>query len=154
MFTNNPVINVDKDEINIKFDDSIIEDRNAEMERDRADVNAGIMAKWEYRMKWYAEDEDTAKETMAKLFMDDLIGRYQDALLSGAMTPQQFVEEVYPFATNKDEIIAYIMEFVKMPSSQLDMSPLYEGDETGAGLQEEEETTEEVVEDEEQPQVD
>lgn len=152
-FTNNPVINVEKDEINIKFDDSIIEDRNAEMERDRADVNAGIMAKWEYRMKWYAEDEDTAKETMAKLFMDDLITRYQDALLSGTMTPEQFVEEVYPFAPNKEEIITYITEFVKMPSSQLDMSPLYEGDETGA-LQEEEETSEEVVDEEEQPQVD
>jgi len=147
-FTSNPRINVSDDEINIKFDDSIIEDRNAEMERDRLDVQAGIMAKWEYRMKWYAEDEDTAKRTMVELFNDDLINRYQEALLAGTMTPEQFVDIVYPYASNKDEIIEYILEFVKAPSGMLDMSPLYEGDETGA-LQEEE-TSEEVVDEEEE----
>ena len=47
--------------IDIKFDDSIIEDKQAERAADRADVAMGAMPLWEYRMKWYNEDEATAK---------------------------------------------------------------------------------------------
>lgn len=43
------------------FDDSIIEDSGTERERDRQDVRDGLMQKWEYRVKWYGEDEATAK---------------------------------------------------------------------------------------------
>lgn len=43
------------------FDDSIIEDSGTERERDRQDVRDGLMQKWEYRVKWYGEDEITAK---------------------------------------------------------------------------------------------
>ena len=28
---------------------------------DRQDVAMGVMHTWEYRMKWYGEDEETAK---------------------------------------------------------------------------------------------
>ena len=55
-------------EIDIKFDDSIIEDKQSERASDRQDVAMGVMPLWEYRMKWYNEDEDTAK---AKVQMDD-----------------------------------------------------------------------------------
>lgn len=48
-------------EITIDFDDSIIEDKQAERQSDRADVSMGAMPLWEYRMKWYGEDEATAK---------------------------------------------------------------------------------------------
>ena len=48
-------------EITIKFDDSIIVDEETERARDLADVAAGLMAKYEYRMKWYNEDEATAR---------------------------------------------------------------------------------------------
>lgn len=48
-------------EIDIKFDDSIIEDKVAERLADRQDVAMGAMPLWEYRMKWYNEDEATAK---------------------------------------------------------------------------------------------
>ena len=47
-------------EITIKFDDSIIVDESTERTQDLVDVNAGIMSKVEYRMKWYNEDELTA----------------------------------------------------------------------------------------------
>ena len=36
-------------------------DEEAERMKDLNDVNAGLMAKWEYRVKWYGEDEDSAK---------------------------------------------------------------------------------------------
>lgn len=51
-------------EIDIKFDDSIIEDKQAERTADRQDVAMGAMPLWEYRMKWYNEDEETAKATV------------------------------------------------------------------------------------------
>ena len=49
-------------EINIQFDDSIIEDKAAEREKYRADLAAGVMGPVEYRMKVYGEDEETAKK--------------------------------------------------------------------------------------------
>ena len=53
--------------IEVKFDDSIIEDKETMKMTDRQDVNMGVMSKVEYRMKWYNEDEETAKEKMAKI---------------------------------------------------------------------------------------
>ena len=52
----------DQVEITVDFDDSIIEDTETERKRDREDVNMGAMTLLEYRMKWYSEDEATAKE--------------------------------------------------------------------------------------------
>lgn len=49
-------------EITIDFDDSIIEDKEAERTSDRADVAMGAMPLYEYRMKWYAETEEEAKK--------------------------------------------------------------------------------------------
>ena len=34
---------------------------------DRQDVNMGVMSKVEYRMKWYNEDEETAKQKLAEI---------------------------------------------------------------------------------------
>jgi hypothetical protein len=138
-FTNNPIGEVDDDEIKIKFDDSIIEDRESEMRRDREDMNSGVLSKVEYRMKWYAEDEDTAKKKVADYFLYDMIGKYSPALATGAITPEQFVEKVYPDAPNKEEIIAYIESFAKS-ASMLDMEALYAGDESGIDDEEESET--------------
>lgn len=48
-------------EITVEFDDSIIEDKVAERNTDRQDVAMGAMPLWEYRAKWYGEDEEKAK---------------------------------------------------------------------------------------------
>lgn len=48
-------------EITIDFDDSIIEDKAAERQADRADVSMGAMPLYQYRMKWYGETEEQAK---------------------------------------------------------------------------------------------
>ena len=45
----------------VNFDDSIIEDADSTRQRDLQEVRDGIMQKWEFRMKWYGEDEGTAK---------------------------------------------------------------------------------------------
>lgn len=50
--------------IEIKFDDSIIEDKQAQMANDRLDVSMGVMSKAEYRSKWYNEDIETAEQNI------------------------------------------------------------------------------------------
>ena len=54
-------------EISVDFDDSIIEDKQAEFSRDMQLLNAGIMNDWEFRMKWMNEDETTAKAALPKM---------------------------------------------------------------------------------------
>lgn len=47
-------------EITIQFDDSIIEDKEAERNSDRQEVSMGAMGLAEYRAKWYGETEAQA----------------------------------------------------------------------------------------------
>ncbi len=54
-------------EISVDFDDSIIEDKQAEFSRDMQLLNAGIMNDWEFRSKWMNEDEATAKAALPKM---------------------------------------------------------------------------------------
>lgn len=54
-------------QVTIDFDDSIIEDKTTERNNDRQDLAAGIMNDWEYRAKWYNEDEVTAKKMLPKM---------------------------------------------------------------------------------------
>ena len=51
-------------EFTCKFNDSILADEEAERQQDRQDVSMGVMSHWEYRMKWYNEDEETAKKNL------------------------------------------------------------------------------------------
>lgn len=51
--------------VSYKWDDSIVVDAEKERQTDRADVAMGVMALWEYRMKYYKEDEETAKRMVA-----------------------------------------------------------------------------------------
>lgn len=48
-------------EIAVKFSDSFIIDDDTKRMQDKEDVRDGIMQRWEYRMKWYSEDEATAR---------------------------------------------------------------------------------------------
>ena len=47
--------------VRVTFDDSIITDTTAEKKQDMDEVAAGLMAGWEYRAKWYGEDEEVAR---------------------------------------------------------------------------------------------
>ncbi len=51
-------------EFNCEFHDSILIDEETERQQDRQDVAMGAMPLWEYRMKWYSEDEATAKSVV------------------------------------------------------------------------------------------
>ncbi len=60
-------------EINIKFDDSIIEDKQSEREEDRKDVAMGVMSHAEYRAKWYGETLEKAHQNLPKQFNNEVI---------------------------------------------------------------------------------
>lgn len=55
-----------KYEVTFEFDDSIIVDAEAERLRDQQEVAAGLMKKWEFRVKWYGETEQKAKEMVGE----------------------------------------------------------------------------------------
>lgn len=66
----------DEGNVTVSFDDSIITDTAAEKAQDMAEVGITMNA-WEYRMKWYNEDEETAKANVPKgaapaMFGDEL----------------------------------------------------------------------------------
>lgn len=118
-FTNEPI--AETEEVIVHFDDSIIEDKGAEIERDRADVASGIMSVEEYRMKHYGESEDEAKKNVP---LETRINKYLPALTQGAMTPKQFMEIVYQ-KNYTEEDLKYVEEYIKS-SPQQDMIDVYE----------------------------
>ena len=63
-------------EISIDFDDSIIEDKETDFNRDARMVSMGVMNLWEFRAKWMNEDTDTAKNSLPG--MEDLSDNKED----------------------------------------------------------------------------
>lgn len=51
-------------EFKCDFSDSVLTDLEKERQQDRQDVAMGVMSLVEYRMKWYGEDETTAKKML------------------------------------------------------------------------------------------
>ena len=58
-------------QVTVNFEDSYIIDKESERQRDLQEIRDGIMQKWEYRQKWYGEDEATAKKMVAASQTDD-----------------------------------------------------------------------------------
>ena len=54
-------------EISVDFDDSIIEDKATEFQRDSQMLAMGILQPYEFRMKWMNEDEATAKAALPQM---------------------------------------------------------------------------------------
>lgn len=55
--------------ITVQFDDSIITDTAAEKSQDQSELNITLNP-WEYRMKWYGEDEETAKANVPSGYVE------------------------------------------------------------------------------------
>lgn len=55
-----------KYDLQFVWDDSLVVDSEVERQRDLDEISAGIRNKWEYRVKWYGEDEATAKAMVVK----------------------------------------------------------------------------------------
>jgi len=59
--------NINTDEMVIQFDDSIIEDKEAESNRAMREESAGLISKVEYRMKIFGETEEIAKQKIEEI---------------------------------------------------------------------------------------
>lgn len=70
------------------WDDSVIVDAEAERIRDQQEVSQGLMLPWEYRVKWYGEDEATAKQRLGELG-----GMTDDDLMGFNKEPEEGIEE-------------------------------------------------------------
>ena len=71
--------NINSADMVIQFDDSIIEDKEAESNRAMREVNAGLISKVEYRMKIFGETREIAEEAIRKIkeenpTVEDLVG--------------------------------------------------------------------------------
>ena len=71
--------NLNTDDMVIQFDDSVIEDKNAESDRALRELSAGVLSKVEYRTKIYGESPEIAKKAIAEIKaeepkVEDLIG--------------------------------------------------------------------------------
>ena len=71
--------NINTEDMVIQFDDSIIEDKEAESNRALREVNAGLMSKAEYREKIFGETPEIAEQEIQKIkeqdpSVEDLLG--------------------------------------------------------------------------------
>ena len=71
--------NINTEDMVIQFDDSIIEDKEAESNRALREVNAGLISKAEYREKIFGETPEIAEQEIKKIqeeepSVDDLLG--------------------------------------------------------------------------------
>lgn len=110
MYASNEFTNIKfqkPEEVEVQFDDSVIEDKATEKENDRKDVESGVMSKLEFRMKWYGENKETAIENLKGSYGDvELVSRINTllpALQSGAISITQFVKLVYTNLTPAEQ---------------------------------------------------
>ena len=59
--------------VTITFDDSIIQDKEAERQSDRQDVGMGAMSLAEYRAKWYGETPEQAQQNLPEQFNNEVV---------------------------------------------------------------------------------
>ena len=63
----------DEGVMSVMYDDSIIQDVAAEKAQDMAEVGV-TLAPWEYRARWYGEDEATARRLAAEIGAGGTVG--------------------------------------------------------------------------------
>lgn len=107
----------ERDDIQVMFDDNVIEDTTSKKQQELAEVQAGVMSIAEFRSHWYDEDLEGAIKFVQENAM--LLNQYLPALQSGALPPEQFVDLVFGSKiANRDKIIKYITS--QMQSSSFD----------------------------------
>ena len=75
--------NIDTENMVIQFDDSIIEDKQAESVRALSEIGAGVLSKQEYREKIFGESPEIAQQKIQEILnseptMDDLLGTKEE----------------------------------------------------------------------------
>lgn len=92
-FTSNSQMEFEESDIEVVFDDNIVEDTSTKKAAELTEVQAGVMSIAEFRSHWYDEDYDSAVKFLQENAM--LVAGYVFALQSGVMTAEKFVDIVY-----------------------------------------------------------
>lgn len=115
-FTTHPKIKIKfKKDIQVIYDDNIVEDTASKKQSELNEVQAGVMSIAEFRSHWYDEDYDSALKFVQENGL--LLDKYIIALQSKVITPEMFVE--FAFGENykyKDKLVTYITENLKAPT--------------------------------------
>lgn len=103
----------DERDIDILFDDSIIEDKDTQKSNDSKEVLNGTMTYVEYAIKWKAMDEDTAKAHFEYLDWAKKANTLSPLLDAKLITPEMAIDIIYsnnekPIAPNIEKIKKYL----------------------------------------------
>lgn len=108
-------IEFEEDDIQVVYDDNIMEDTQQKKDNQLKEVQNGIMSIAEYRANWYDEDYDSALKFVQENGL--LLDKYTLALQAKVITPEMFVE--FAFGKDykyKDKLVTYIKENLKAPT--------------------------------------
>lgn len=113
-------------EVNVEFNDSIVQDKDSEKASDMNDANNGVMSKVEYRMKWYNESEETATEKIRKYFgneeLSNRLSKFAPLYSAGLIPTEIFVDLVYIDSTPEDKV--KIVEFIESSKTSGDYNDI------------------------------
>ena len=114
MYTADEFPDIADNDINIKFDDSVFEDKETEMARDRTNVASGLMSVVEFRKKWYAQSEDDAIKFVSENLKYSIIDHYLPGLVQGGISPQKYVKIVFSEMNEveQNEMVDYITAYL------------------------------------------
>ena len=128
-YISDKVLNFEEDDIQVVYDDNIMEDTQQKKDNELKEVNAGVMSIAEYRSHWYDEDEDSALA-----FVHDnglLLDKYTLSLQAKVITPEMFVDFVFGEKfKNKQQLIAYITEHMSVPQEMTGFDDESDNDES------------------------
>lgn len=100
-------IEFEEDDIQVVYDDNIMEDTQQKKDNQLKEVTAGIMSIAEYRANWYDEDYDSALKFVQENGL--LLDKYTLPLQSHVITPEMFIELVFgKDYEHKEELLKYI----------------------------------------------
>lgn len=100
-YTTDTISTTDISKIEIKFDDSIIEDKESQKASDRQDLEKGIISKAEYRSKYHNEELKTAEKNIKDIslmnnekIISDIVSIRQDISHETALELNPYIEDV------------------------------------------------------------
>lgn len=135
----------EEDDIQVVYDDNIMEDTDTKKKNQLQEVQSGIMSIAEYRSNWYDEDYEAAVQFVQSHAM--LLDKFILPLQSHVITPEIFVDLVFGDKFEKrQELINYINEYYGKPKEQEEESGFEDETEEEPKEEKQEETEDDVDE--------
>lgn len=112
----------DNNDVVINFDDSIIEDTEAQQTRDRNNVQAGLMSETDFVAKWFGKNSEDAE----KYILDNLrwkkLNNYASAYQMGLISTELLMQYCYPDIKKDSDEYNVLLEYLE--SNKASASPL------------------------------